>query len=145
MRILGIDIGSKRTGIAISDELGITAQGLNTIESEKDLISRLKDIIKSEGVNEVVIGLPLNMNGSAGPQAEKAIKFCDLLKEEISIPVKLWDERMTTVEVERVMIEADISRHKRKKKIDKLAAQVMLQSYLNSQTRHCEERSDEAI
>ena len=132
MRILGIDIGSKRTGIAISDELGITAQGLNTLESEKDLIGRLKDIIKSEGVNEVVIGLPLNMNGSAGPQAERAIKFCDLLKGEIGIPVKLWDERMTTMEVERIMIEADTSRRKRKKKIDKLAAQVMLQSYLNT-------------
>jgi putative Holliday junction resolvase len=132
MRILGIDLGSKRTGIAISDELGITAQGLNTIETEKDLISRLKDIIKSEGVNEVVIGLPLNMNGSAGPQAERAIKFCDLLKGEIGIPVKLWDERMTTMEVERIMIEADTSRRKRKKKIDKLAAQVMLQSYLNT-------------
>lgn len=134
MRILGIDIGSKRTGIAISDELGITAQGLNTLESEneRDLISRLKDIVKSEGVNEVVIGLPLNMNGSAGPQAEKAIKFCDLLKGEIGIPVKLWDERMTTLEVERIMIEADTSRRKRKKKIDKLAAQVMLQSYLNT-------------
>ncbi len=136
MRILGIDIGSKRTGIAISDELGITAQGLNTIESEKDLISRLKDIIKSEGVNEVVIGLPLNMNGSAGPQAEKAIKFCDLLKGEIGLPVKLWDERMTTVEVERIMIEADTSRRKRKKKIDKLAAQVILQSYLNASKKN---------
>ena len=127
-------MGSKRIGIAISDELTITAQGLNTIESEseKDLISKLKDIIKSEGVKEVVIGLPLNMNGSTGPQAKNAIKFCGLLKEEISIPVKLWDERMTTMEVERIMIEADISRHKRKKKIDKLAAQVMLQSYLDS-------------
>lgn len=138
MRILGIDIGSKRTGIAISDELGITAQGLNTIESEseKNLISGLKDIIEREGVKEVVIGLPLNMNGSAGPQAERAIKFCDLLKGEISIPVKLWDERMTTAEVERIMIKADTSRRKRKKKIDKLAAQVMLQSYLNKDTTY---------
>jgi putative Holliday junction resolvase len=134
MRILGIDIGSKRTGIAISDELGITAQGLNTIEigSERDLISRLKDIIKSESVEELVIGLPLNMNGSSGPQAKKAIRLCDILKEEIGIPVKLWDERMTTAEASRIMIKADASRRKRKKKIDKLAAQIMLQGYLNT-------------
>ena len=133
-KILGLDIGSKRIGVASSDALGVTAQPLTTLYSlkEDEVIDRLKEIVKKEDLMEVVIGLPLNMNGSSGPEAQKAIKFCDLLKDKLGIPIKLWDERMSTLEVERVMIQADVSRSKRKKKIDKLAAQVILQSYLNS-------------
>ena len=134
MRILGLDIGSKRIGVAISDALGITAQGLMTLHREKepDITESLKDIMSKQKIKEIVIGLPLNMNGSYGPQAKDAISFADNLKEKLKIPVKLWDERMSTIEVERVMIQAGTSRAKRKKKIDKLAAQVILQSYLNA-------------
>lgn len=134
MKILGLDIGSKRVGLALSDPLGITAQALETIEvkNEEDIVDRLKKIVNKEEIKEIVVGLPLNMNGSSGPQAQKAVEFCDKLKENFTIPIKLWDERMSTLEVERIMIEADVSRNKRKKKIDKLAAQVMLQSYLNA-------------
>lgn len=132
MKVLGLDIGSKRIGVAASDPLGITAQGLFTIEREKeDVLKKLRDIVLKEEIKEIVVGLPLNMNGSCGPQARGAIAFADKLKEKFDIPVKLWDERMSTIEVERVMIEAGTSRNKRKKKIDKLAAQVVLQSYLN--------------
>lgn len=134
MRILGLDIGSKRIGIAISDALGVTAQGHSVLERQKpeDVVGRLKSVIAEESVSEVVVGLPLNMDGSYGPQAKDAVSFADSLKKGLDIPVKLWDERLSTVEVERVMIEGGVSRSKRKKKIDKLAAQVILQSYLNS-------------
>ncbi|NQU95261.1 MAG: Holliday junction resolvase RuvX [Candidatus Omnitrophica bacterium] len=134
MRILGLDIGSKRIGVALSDPLGITAQGLFTIEIAKvDLYQRLEDIVKEKEVTEIVVGLPLNMNGSSGPQAEAAATFADTLKEKLNVPIKMWDERLSTMEVERVMIFGGASRSKRKKKIDKLAAQVILQSYLNAQ------------
>jgi putative Holliday junction resolvase len=133
MKILGLDMGSKRIGVAVSDGLGITAQGFATFERESDqaLIARLRDVVGREGIQEIVVGLPLNMNGSCGPQAKNAACFAEILKEKLDIPVKLWDERMSTQEVERIMVKADISRSKRKKKIDTLAAQVILQSYLN--------------
>jgi len=134
VRILGLDIGSKRIGAAVSDELGITARGLLTIErkSDEEVSRRLKDIISSEEIKEIVVGLPVNMNGSRGPQAKAAADFADKIKKIYGLPVKLWDERMSTMEAERILIAADISRSGRKKKIDKLAAQVILQSYLNA-------------
>ena len=131
-RILGLDIGSKRIGVAISDALGITAQPLLTLEAGEGVFDQLGEIIRKEEIKEIVVGLPLNMNGSRGPQAENAIKFADNLKDKLGMPVKLWDERLSTMEVERIMIEGGASRAKRKKKIDKLAAQVILQSYLNT-------------
>ncbi|MGB2706034.1 MAG: Holliday junction resolvase RuvX [Candidatus Omnitrophota bacterium] len=133
-KILGLDIGSKRIGVAVSDELGITSRGLSTIErrNDEEVRTHLRNIISREGVKEIVVGLPLNMNGSYGPQAKGAIAFADNLKENLNIAVKLWDERMSTMEVERILIDAGTSRAKRKKKIDKLAAQVILQSYLNA-------------
>ena len=133
MRTLGIDLGTKRIGLAISDALGITAQGLFTINVEEgDVLSKIGEVISKDDVREIVVGLPLNMNGSKGPQAVAAETFADNLKEKFNIPVKLWDERMTTKEVERIMIDAGTRRNKRKQKIDKLAAQVMLQSYLQA-------------
>jgi len=134
MRIIGIDTGEKRVGVAISDALGITAQGLSVIERKGDesLFDELKNIIDEHKVIEIVVGLPLNMDGSYGPKAKEAVRFSESLGKKFDIPIKLWDERMTTAEVQRIMIAADVSRQKRKKKIDKLAAQVMLQSYLNS-------------
>ena len=132
--LLGLDIGSKRIGMAVSDELGITSHGLSTIKRKNDeeVRAHLRNVIAREGVKEIVVGLPLNMNGSYGPQAKGAIVFAENLKENFNIPVKLWDERMSTMEVERILIDAGTSRAKRKKKIDKLAAQVILQNYLNT-------------
>ena len=134
MRILGLDMGSKRIGLAVSDALGITAQGLVTLErkDEKTVLEFLKNIIKEKDVTEIVVGLPLNMDGSSGEQAKNAEGFADILKEKFGLPVKLWDERLSTMEVERIMIAGGASRAKRKKKIDKLAAQVILQGYLDS-------------
>jgi len=134
MKILGLDIGSKRIGVAVSDELGITSRGLLTIErkSDEEVNHKLRDIISRDVIKEIVVGLPINMNGSHGPQAKGAAAFADKLKADFNIPVKLWDERMSTMQAERILIDAGVSRGKRKKKIDKLAAQVILQSYLNA-------------
>ena len=135
MRIIALDVGTKRIGIAMSDALGITAQGLMTFQREKEdeLMKYLNEKISSESVKEIVVGLPLNMDGSRGPQARSAEAFAEHLKNKVGVPVKMWDERMSTLQAERVMIAADTSRKKRKAKIDKLAAQLILQSYLTAQ------------
>lgn len=130
MRILGLDIGAKRIGVAISDGLGITAQGLDTILRE-DTVS-LEKIVEANDVIEIVVGLPLNMNGTKGERAEDAILFADKLKERFSLPVKMWDERLSTLYAEKEMIKGDLSRRKRKSLSDKIAAQLILQSYLDS-------------
>lgn len=134
MRVLALDVGSKRIGLAISDALGITAQGLFAIprEANEKVIAKLKDIIKEKEIRELVVGLPLNMDGTYSASTKDAVSFADDLKKNLDMSVKLWDERLSTREVERLMIEADVSRGKRKRKIDKLAAQVILQSYLDS-------------
>ena len=132
-RILGLDLGSKNIGIALSDPLKITSQGLTTlkrISRAKDL-SQLRELVREHDVREVVVGLPLNMDGSLGPQAEKVTREAERLRSELGIPVILWDERLTTVEAERTLLQADVSRSKRKKVIDKLAAQIILQGYLD--------------
>ena len=98
-------------------------------------MERLEQIVSSESIKEIVVGLPLNMDGSHGPQAKAAVIFADSLEKRLQKPVKMWDERMSTMEVERIMIAAGASRNKRKKKIDKLAAQVVLQSYLNAHSK----------
>jgi len=131
MRVLGLDFGSKRIGLAISDGLGITAQPLDTITPDK--LHTLNELIKEYEVEELVVGLPLNMNGSKGPKAEEAIAFVEELKKTISVPIKMWDERLTTMAVEKELIRADVSRKKRKRSIDKLAAQLILQGYLDAQ------------
>ena len=134
MKILGLDVGEKRIGIAISDAMGVIALGVETFyrEEENGIIEKLRSIIKTESVTAIVVGLPLNMNGTEGPKAKEAKDFAEKLKKEIGLPVTLWDERLSTAEVERLMISAGASRAKRKKKIDKLAAQVILQGYLDS-------------
>lgn len=134
MRILGLDIGSKTIGVALSDEMGWTAQGLEVIRRkgvENDL-RRLAEIIAANMVQKVVAGLPKNMNGTLGPQAKDVQEFMALLAERFNIPVDTWDERLTTVAAERVLIEANMSRAKRKKVIDKMAAVMILQGYLNA-------------
>ncbi|RSD24108.1 Holliday junction resolvase RuvX [Mesobacillus subterraneus] len=137
MRIMGLDVGSKTVGIALSDELGWTAQGLDTlkINEEENVFGfeELGKIIKENQVDKVVVGLPKNMNGTIGPRGEASQFYARELEERFGIPVILWDERLTTVAAERVLLEADVSRKKRKKVIDKMAAVMILQGYLNSQ------------
>jgi putative Holliday junction resolvase len=137
VRILGLDIGSKRIGIAVSDELGLTAQGIETIVSkgpEADVQQIVKLAIHYQ-VKEVVVGLPLNMDGTEGPQAKKVKALAERISRELPIPVREWDERLSTVAAERALLEADVSRSKRRKVIDKLAAVLILQTYLDRQ-RH---------
>ena len=132
MRILGLDIGEKRIGLAVSDELGITAQGLETLNRTKletDLC-KLAEIMREKEINKLVVGLPKNMHGTLGPQAERVKKFAELLIEECPCEVVFWDERLTTVAAQRTLLEADVSRKKRRNSVDRLAAVLILQGYL---------------
>jgi putative Holliday junction resolvase len=137
MRILGLDFGTKRIGVAISDELLLTAQGLDTIQ-RRDLESDLaliKGIVDSNDVCEVIVGLPLNMNGTYSEKTKEAVLFAGELEKAISVPVKTWDERLTSMQADRAMLEGDMSRAKRRKLSDRLAAQIILQSYMDSRKR----------
>jgi len=132
---MGLDIGNKTIGVAISDPFGMIAQGLKTINrtTEDGDFEQIQNIIKEYAVEKIVAGFPKNMNGTIGPQGEKVIKFVKRLEIKTNLPVVMWDERLTTVEANRMLIEkADVSRSKRKKVIDKLAAVLILQSYLDS-------------
>ena len=131
---MGLDIGTKNIGVAVSDETGTLAQGKCAVSrtSDKQAIEEIKRIIEEYKVKEIVVGLPLNMDGTKGERALDSEKFSDLLKSATGLEVKLWDERLSTKEVEDVLISADVSRKKRKEVIDKLAAQIILQSYLDS-------------
>ena len=136
MRIMGLDVGSKTVGVAISDPLGFTAQGLEIIRINEELgefgFDRLGQLIKEYKVDKFVVGLPKNMNNTSGPRVEASQAYGDKIKELFGIPVDYQDERLTTVQAERMLVEqADISRGKRKKVIDKLAAQLILQNYLD--------------
>lgn len=134
MRILGLDVGERTIGIAISDPLGYTAQGLTTIRRKnlKIDIEELKKICDEYSVESILMGFPKNMNGTIGPSGEKAIELSKILEEELHMPVRLWDERLTTVAAHKAMLEADLSRAKRKKIVDKIAAMYILQGYLDS-------------
>ncbi|MGC4122491.1 MAG: Holliday junction resolvase RuvX [Myxococcales bacterium] len=135
-RALGLDVGDKTVGLALSDALGITAQGLPTVRRmgfQADL-EAVAGVCSEHAVEVLVVGLPLNMDGSEGPRAEKSRKFGDALAAKAGIPIEYQDERLTTVQAERVLLEADVSRQKRKKVIDKLAAQVILQSWMDAQS-----------
>lgn len=133
---MGLDVGSKTVGVALSDELGWTAQGLKTlkINEEKDEFGfdEIGQIIKENQVSQVVIGLPKNMNGTIGPRGEASQNYAAELERRFDVPTVLWDERLSTMAAERVLLEADVSRKKRKKVIDKMAAVMILQGYLNS-------------
>lgn len=136
-RILGLDLGQKTIGVAISDPLGFTAQGLTTIRrsnKEKD-IEDLRKICDDYKVETIVLGLPKNMNGTIGPSGELAMAFGKLIEEELKIEVKFWDERLTTVAAHKAMLEADLSRNKRKKIVDKVASTYILQGYLDRISR----------
>jgi putative Holliday junction resolvase len=136
-RLMGLDYGDKTIGIALSDELGWTAQGLEVIRrtsSEKDM-ARLRELIAQYNVHGLVVGLPKNMNNTIGPRAELCIAFAEYLREIFALPVHLWDERLTTASAQRVLIDADVSRKKRKQVIDKMAAALILQNYMDSNTK----------
>ncbi|MCF6157460.1 MAG: Holliday junction resolvase RuvX [wastewater metagenome] len=133
MRILGIDYGEKRIGIAISDPLGITAQGLPTIECthrEEDL-KKIANIVREKDVKEIVVGLPKHMNNTLSDKAFTVLAFIDSLKKHVHIPIKTVDERLSTVRANKAMLEGDLSRKKRKKRIDMITAQLILQTYLD--------------
>ncbi|TXL68056.1 Holliday junction resolvase RuvX [Cerasibacillus terrae] len=135
MKIMGLDVGSKTIGVAISDALGWTAQGLKTIYWEENDIhsadEELREIIKKHEIGKVIIGLPKNMNGTIGERGEASERFAEHIKETHQLPIVLWDERLTTMAAERVLLAADMSRKKRKKVIDKMAATLILQGYLD--------------
>ncbi|MEQ9764623.1 Holliday junction resolvase RuvX [Streptococcus jiangjianxini] len=136
MRIMGLDVGSKTVGVAVSDPLGFTAQGIEIIaideENKEYGLERLAELVSDYKVDKFVVGLPKNMNNSEGPRVEASKLYGDLIKERFELPVDYQDERLTTVQAERMLVEqADISRGKRKKVIDKLAAQLILQNYLD--------------
>ena len=134
-RIMGLDVGDKTIGVAVSDLMGLTAQGVKTIKrvGKKKDIEALKEIIKERQVNKIVSGLPKNMNGTLGPQGEKVIKFCELLEEETGIKIEYWDERLSTVAAERTLIQGNVRRENRKGVIDMVAAVTILQGYLDRQ------------
>ena len=134
MRILAIDHGTKRMGIAISDEMRTIAQPLEYIAAEPldKFFDRLAQIIADKQVSLIVIGVPRNMDGTYGPAAVKVQEFVTALKEVVTVPIKSWDERLTSVQANRYLIEADVRRSKRKEKVDKTAAAILLQSYLDS-------------
>jgi putative Holliday junction resolvase len=134
MRALGIDHGTKRIGIAISDELGIIAQPLEFIPAEPfaDFLRRLKEIIREKQVEQLVLGMPRNMDGSYGPAALKVQEFAAVLRDSVAVPLALWDERLTSAQANRFLIEANVRRAQRKEKVDKTAAAILLQSYLDS-------------
>ena len=138
MKVLGLDIGEKRIGVAISDELGYTAQGMRVLHRKglDDDLAVIQELIVAAKVSEVVVGLPKNMDGSLGKGAQKVLSFTRKMEESISVPIILWDERWTTSEATRVLLQADLTRKKRRKVIDKIAAALILQGYLDSLGHH---------
>ncbi len=133
MRTMGLDIGSHTIGVAVSDELGITAQGLKTLKrkSMEEDLKEIEMIVRQFEIGEIVVGLPKNMDGTIGKQAEIVLNWVKILMDRVNIPVVSWDERLSTVGASKVLLEADLSRKKRKKVIDKLAAVLILQGYLD--------------
>jgi len=134
MRYLGLDLGTKTLGVAISDKIGIIANALTIIRHNEDfdyLVDELKKIIVEKEVDEIVLGLPKNMNNTIGERGEMILKFKEMLESNFSLPIHLEDERLTTRVAENILISADVSRKKRKQVIDKMAATVILQSYLD--------------
>ncbi|ASS66279.1 MULTISPECIES: Holliday junction resolvase RuvX [Paenibacillus] len=136
MRLMGLDYGDRRIGVALSDPMGWTAQGLEVVQRrDGSEMQRLAALAAEHEVVGIVVGLPKNMNGSIGPRGEICIAFAEELGQVLNLPVHLWDERLTTVSAERTLIEADVSRKKRKQVVDKMAAALILQNYLDSKMK----------
>lgn len=130
-KYLGIDYGAKRIGLAVSDPTGLIATSLRYVDASSDLLDNIENISKEREIDEIVVGLPKNMNGTLGYRAKETISFVDKLKDRVAIPITFWDERVTTMEAKRLLISADVSRKKRKKVIDGMAAQLILQGFLD--------------
>jgi putative Holliday junction resolvase len=135
-RILGLDVGSRRIGIAVSDLLGITAQGLETLErrNKRHDFAHLHRVIREFEVKEIVVGLPLRMSGAEGTQSEKMRAFAEELRKKFDLPVHLWDERLTSAEANRFLREAELSIEKRGKAVDRMAAVLILQSWMEQKS-----------
>lgn len=136
MRILGLDFGSKTVGVAVSDPLGLTAQGVEIIrrKSENKLrqtLARIEELVKEYQAETIVLGLPKNMNNTLGDRAEKSLEFKEMLERRTGLAVVMWDERLTTVSAQRVLMETGVRREKRKEYVDEIAAVFILQSYLD--------------
>ena len=140
MRILGLDYGSKTVGVAMSDPLGLTAQSVETIWRKQEnklrqTLARIEELAAEYQAEKIVLGLPKNMNNTIGERAEKTLEFREMLERRTGLPVVMWDERLTTVEAERTLMEASVRRENRKQYLDQLAAVFILQGYLDS--LHC--------
>lgn len=133
MRILALDHGTRRVGVAVSDELQLIAQPLEYIAPEPfaKFLARLREILSEKEISLILVGLPRNMDGSYGPAALKVQEFVAALKDAVTVPIKTWDERLTTVQAQKFLIQGKVRRDERKKKVDKTAAAILLQSYLD--------------
>ena len=148
MRIMGLDYGSKTVGVAVSDALGLTAQGIEIVrrKSENKLrqtLARIEEIAKEYGVEKIVLGFPKHMNNDIGERAEKSLEFKEMLERRTGLPVIMWDERLTTVEANRTLMEASVRRENRKQYVDQLAAVFILQGYLDA-AAHKKEQQEES-
>ena len=137
MRVMGLDYGSKTIGVAISDPLGLTAQGIEIIRREEEnklrkSLRRIEELIKEYQVEEIVLGFPKNMNNTIGERAEKSLQLKETLERRCKLPVIMWDERLTTVEANRTLMESKVRRENRSKFVDMIAAVFILQGYLDS-------------
>jgi putative Holliday junction resolvase len=134
---MALDIGTKRVGVAMSDEMGWTAQPLEVVprRPEAGFVRRVKELIDQHQVRRLILGLPVRLDGTVGPEAQAVLQLAERLKTEIDVPIETWDERLTTTEAEDVLLEADVSRKKRKQVIDKIAAALILKSYLEAAER----------
>lgn len=137
MRILALDHGTRRVGVAVSDEMSLIAQPLEYIAPEPfaDFLARLKEILREKEVSLILVGMPRNMDGSYGPAALKVQAFVAALKDAVTVPIKTWDERLTTAQAQRFLIQGNVRRDQRKEKVDKTAAAILLQSYLDGLTK----------
>ena len=137
MRVLGLDYGSKTVGVAVSDPMGLTAQGVETIWRKQEnklrqTLARIEELVSEYQVERIVVGYPKNMNNTVGERALKSLEFKEKLEKRTGLPVVMWDERLTTVEAERTLMEAGVRRENRKQYLDELAAIFILQGYLDS-------------
>ncbi|WP_461878165.1 Holliday junction resolvase RuvX [Fusicatenibacter sp.] len=147
MRIMGLDYGSKTVGVAVSDPLGLTAQGIEIVrrKSEHKLrqtLARIEEIAKEYSVEKIVLGFPKHMNNDIGERAEKSLEFKEMLERRTGLPVVMWDERLTTVEADRTMMETGIRRENRKEYVDMIAAVFILQGYLDYLSNHKESQEN---
>lgn len=150
MRIMGLDFGSKTVGVAISDPLFITAQGIEIVRRKEEnklrqTLQRIEALIEEYQVGEIVLGLPVHMNATEGDRAEKTKEFADKLSRRTGLPVSFWDERLTTVAADRAMMEAGIRRENRKEYVDKIAAVFILQGYLDERAMKVQQEGQQQL